>query len=199
MGVAGEFDAVPELRLATPADRSAVIDTVVAAFDRDPAFRWFFPTPSSWDRHVARFVGALFDSRVYQGSTWMSPEAEAVAMWVAPDADGHRPTLTGFDDESTSRLAAYGAATRDGLPTSPHWYLGVLATHPAHRGRSLGRTVMQEGLRAVGRSGLPAFLETTNPANVDLYERAGWRRSSQHAVDSLTIWVFRHDGITSQD
>ena len=85
----------------------------------------------------------------------------------------HGSHIRELDDASRQRVAEYNAATEGGLPESPFWYLGLLATHPAHRGRALGRATMQPGLAAAEDSGLPAYLETSNPDNVALYERAG--------------------------
>lgn len=187
-------DSPGRVRTATSSDRAAVIDTTVAAFQHDPAFRWFFPTAESWARNVRLFVGALFDSRVGHDATWVTAGAEAVAMWATPTADGVRADLGNLDDPSRQRLSEYNAATEGGLPDGPFWYLGILATHPAHRGRALGRAAMQPGLRTAAESGLPAYLETTNADNVTLYERAGWERTGETTIDTLTIWVLRYSG-----
>ncbi len=186
----------PSIRIATPADRADVIDTVVAAFDQDPAFRWFFPTDTSWARNVQPFVGALFDSRVDSSATWLVDDAAAVAMWADPAAESLRADLGALDDAALARLSAYNAATADGLPDEPFWYLGVLATRPDRQGERLGRTVMEAGLRRAATTGVPAYLETTKPANVSMYERSGWSVTAENTIDSLTIWVLRHEGIS---
>jgi ribosomal protein S18 acetylase RimI-like enzyme len=59
-------------------------------------------------------------------------------------------------------------------PDTPHWYLGVLGTAPAHQGRGLGPAVAQPGLAAASAAGAPAFLETGVERNVALYERLGF-------------------------
>ena len=89
----------PSIRIATPADRASVIDTVVAAFDQDPAFRWFFPTDASWSRNAQLFAGALFDSRVESQATWLVDNAAAVAMWADPAAESLRADLGALDDD----------------------------------------------------------------------------------------------------
>lgn len=182
------------LRVATSKDRTAVIDTVVLAFDQDPAFRYFFPTEELWSLDARAFVGALFDSRVDAGATWMTTDASAVAMWASPEAESVPADFDVLDPSTRSRLAAYDEATHSGLPDTAFWYLGILATHPAHRGQRLGRSAMQPGLDRAESTALPAYLETTNDANVALYERSGWATTSAIDFSGIRITVLRHTG-----
>ncbi len=78
------------------------------------------------------------------------------------------------------------------FPETRHWYLGVVATDPQHAGRGFGRAVMRAGLDRASADGLPAYLETTNPGNVKLYESVGWTVDSQFERP-LPIWVMRQD------
>jgi len=56
----------------------------------------------------------------------------------------------------------------------PHWYLGVLATHTAHRRHGTGMAVLAENLRMVDEAGLPAYLESSNPVNDVRYRAVGF-------------------------
>lgn len=53
---------------------------------------------------------------------------------------------------------------------------------------------MDTGLRRAAADGVPAVLETSNPANVGVYGRAGWRISKTVAAQPLTIWIMQHAG-----
>ena len=53
----------------------------------------------------------------------------------------------------------------------PHYYLSLLGTDPAQRGRGLGLALLADNLARVDAEGAPAYLEASNPANVPLYER----------------------------
>jgi GNAT superfamily N-acetyltransferase len=86
-------------------------------------------------------------------------------------------------------LARYHAAVEGLLPSGPHWYLGVLATHPDHTGRRLGRLVMAAGIRAARDAGLPAYLETVTQRNVEIYQRSGWTLVRTVTTDGLTVRV----------
>ncbi|MFG1884452.1 GNAT family N-acetyltransferase [Micromonospora sp. NPDC049102] len=81
------------------------------------------------------------------------------------------------------QLVRQGGAVRD-------WYLGVLGTHPDSAGRGWGRAVMRAGLARAAADGLPAILETSKPANVELYRRAGWEVVGSLA-EPVPTWVMQ--------
>ena len=190
----------PTIALATLSHRDRVVATVVAAFRNDPAFNFFFP--SDFECQSAAFAGLLFDARVAGSSTWVVDDGDAVAMWNRPDriqAGREDDVEAGLADtlpaDAIDRIVRYQAEV-DGLrPTEPHWYLGILATDPAHAGRRLGRLVMRNGLVEAGRDGVPASLETTKPDNVDLYEAEGWAVTGEVDVDDLHVWILGHEGL----
>ncbi|HWS31426.1 MAG TPA: GNAT family N-acetyltransferase [Actinoplanes sp.] len=99
--------------------------------------------------------------------------------------------LEGLAGDARERLRRYDDAVHAAFPERPYWYLGVLGTHPAAAGRRLGRTVMAEGLRRAAADGLPAYLETSRPGNVDLYRGAGWEVVAE-VSDPLPIWIMQH-------
>ena len=68
----------------------------------------------------------------------------------------------------------------------------MLATHPKARGRGLARAVLQRGLSHAASAALPAVLETTNPGNLEIYRKLGWRVIAEAAVP-LPIWILQYD------
>jgi GNAT superfamily N-acetyltransferase len=170
-----------QIALATPADRDAVVATVVAAFVGDPAYRYFFPDDASYPTYAAAYTGYLFDKRVGLGGVFTAADAAVTAIWE-PRTEPSRPAPAGEPDlpaDAWDRIERYDAIVEPLLPPDPHWYLGLLATHPSHAGRRLGRRLMAAGVSAAHEAGVPAVLETTNPSNVDLYRGEGWRVVAQ--------------------
>lgn len=53
-------------------------------------------------------------------------------------------------------------------------YLNFLATHPDHRGQGLAQRMLAENLAEFDAQGVPSYLESSNPANIHRYERAGF-------------------------
>lgn len=194
------------IRIATIDDRPAVVSTVVAAFVADPAFRHFFPDDATYDADATAFVEYLFDKRVAHGSVWVTSRCEAVALWSPPAASisdeqrlasQHRrlEMIATVGPGAAARLDHYDSVVDAALPTDGEfWYLGILACHPDHAGSGLGRHVLDAGLSHVRFLGASAYLETTNPANVGYYRRAGWTEATRiQTAEPSTIWVLRAD------
>jgi predicted N-acetyltransferase YhbS len=60
-------------------------------------------------------------------------------------------------------------------PEEPHWYLAVVGADPSRQGSGAGRAVIQAVLDDCDAQGLPAYLESSNPANVPYYARLGFQ------------------------
>ncbi|MGC4758440.1 GNAT family N-acetyltransferase [Micromonospora trifolii] len=171
----------PEITIATPADRSAVVGSLVAAFVKDPILRHLFPDEETYPRYAATFFGHLFDKRVHRSSIFTIGGGASTAIWEPPAGQpaasvashGSREEA-GYPADVSTRVESYDQAVHDALPTFAFWYLGVVGTHPNSAGRGWGRAVMRAGLDRASAEGLPAILETSNPGNVELYRRGGW-------------------------
>ena len=192
------LDAPLGVRVATAADRAAVVATTVAAFAADPA--WAFILGDAYDRVAPLFAGALFDQRVEQGTVWVASDASSVAMWDRPGGPDPRVRdrawaafhgSAGADVEA--RLSAYDGALEAVGPKQPFWYLGVLATHPAAAGRGGATRVLQPGLARADADGLPTALETSSLANREFYARRGFTRSTEVSIAGgpPTWWLVR--------
>ncbi|NES26327.1 GNAT family N-acetyltransferase [Micromonospora terminaliae] len=183
----------PEITVATPADRGRVVDSLVAAFAADPVLTHLFPDPASYPGYAAAFFGHLFDKRVGRESIWTIGGGASVAIWEPPHPaePGRADPLTAhLPADALARVRAYDEAVHAALPTGPFWYLGVLGTHPDSAGRRWGRAVMRAGLQRATADGLPAVLETSNPANVEIYRRAGWH-VVREISEPLPTWIMQ--------
>jgi GNAT superfamily N-acetyltransferase len=169
------------VRPATLADVDAVVATVAAAFADDPA--WSFMLAPGHSGASAAFARTLLIPRIRRGTAWVTDDCTAVAMWdrrrldAAPDAD-HDERWARFraevGEDVWERVEAYDAAVEAAGPRRPYWYLGVLATHPDHRGRGLATAVLGPGLAAADTDGWDCWLETSTPANKAFYAGRGF-------------------------
>lgn len=205
----------PLIRVATAEDRDVVVATFIAAFAADPAVRYFLPDDETYPMEATKLGGQLFDSRVGRGSVWLADEGAAIAMWDPPRRSVPTPSALpalpakpndhlplGGEDAShggaegvadTDRFARYQSVVHKAMPQFPYWYLGVLAAHPEHWGRRLGRAVMAAGLDRASADRLPAYLETSAPKNVEVYRSAGFAVEKELMVDDLPVWIMRFD------
>ena len=75
----------------------------------------------------------------------------------------------------------------------PHYYLSLLGTRPERRGEGLGVALLADNLRRTDAEGMPAFLESSNPANNVRYERLGFRQVGEFTTPDgartvATMW-----------
>lgn len=189
------------VRPASQKDRSDVLTTVVAAFAADPC--WVHLLGSDYARLAPLFAGALFDQRVGEGTVWMLDDASSVALWDGPGRpteEAHdaawAPFARAADPGAQRRLAAYDDALSAVAPTTPFWYLGVLATRPDAVGQGGATRVMAPGLAAADADGLACCLETSTPGNVAFYGRRGFVESTplDLAEGPATWWLRRAAG-----
>ena len=112
-------------------------------------------------------------------------------MWDPPAGTVDVPPSTlQLPDDAMARIEAYDDRVHAAITAEPHWYLGVLASHPSRRGEGLARLVAEPGLASAATDGAPAVLETTNAANVAMYERSGWSVTGTLTdVIGLTVWL----------
>jgi len=194
---------VAEVRRIRPGERDVALDTIVAAFRRDPQVRWWFAGDEEYDRSAPAYFGVLLDTRIEGGEVWVADGGRAVAMWVPPGGNLIGPelasaryarTVEGLSPAAADRIHRTDEAVDALLPTGAHWYLGVLACHPDHHGCGLGWQVATPVLAAADRAGLPVALETGSPVNVGYYTRRGFAVIGETALDDAT-----RDGAALED
>jgi GNAT superfamily N-acetyltransferase len=80
-------------------------------------------------------------------------------------------------------------------PSEPHYYLVAFGVHPDRKGRGLGRQLLSHGLAHADREGIPAYLETSNEANLGLYARFGFVQLEQldPGRGAPPIWTMRRE------
>jgi ribosomal protein S18 acetylase RimI-like enzyme len=174
------------MRRATIDDAARIARLFAAAFARDPVFDWL-ARPSARAVALQRFFFWLLRERTLpHGETWMTQDGYATAAWVPPYSEAKAATLreelsllpaiwglTGL--QRLTRGAAMAAAIEHAHPKEPYFYLAFIGVAPRFQGTGIGSALLEETLARVDAAGAPAFLENSNPRNVKLYERMGFR------------------------
>jgi GNAT superfamily N-acetyltransferase len=172
-----------ETQRAGPSDIVALAATLAAAFVDDPAWSWVFTDRDSRESQLLALWTLLLEGGVDYGWVWMTPGAEAATLWIPPGM----PELPAPHDARVGPLfqdlLGSGVGRVDALmegfiaarPAAPdHYYLSLLGTRPDSRGRGIGMALLADNLAEVDREGRPAYLESTNPANLDRYRSVGF-------------------------
>jgi ribosomal protein S18 acetylase RimI-like enzyme len=59
-------------------------------------------------------------------------------------------------------------------PAEACWYLPLIGVDPSCQGRGHGSALLRYALEQCDRDGVPAYLESSNPRNIPLYQRQGF-------------------------
>lgn len=170
-------------RVARADDVPAIVDTVTAAFFDDPLWGPAFPDRGTRSVQASSFWRLLISSALRYPWTFLSGDARSIAVWLPPGGvELTEEESTGFDAfvrGIVGRSAADDILTiverfEHARPTEPHFYLSLFATHPDHRGSGLGMALLRENLARIDERGLPAYLESSNPANDARYASVGF-------------------------
>lgn len=161
------------------ADRDAAVATLVAAFASDPFTRWVLAEPAAFLRMFPLVLHHMGGAAFAHGSALATGDLRAVALWLPP---GTEPDMVGLGAafaeagvEGPSDAPEVFGRMAAAHPQEPHWYLPFIGVDPVRQDRGLGAALMAAALERVDATGLPAYLESTNPRNVPLYERFGFR------------------------
>lgn len=181
------------MRVATPDDLGAIGEVLARGFEHDPLWGWAFDD-SSRERKLAALASVFgFFAAAALDLGWMrvTDGVEAAALWIPPGSpelspaeEGRLPSVIaaacgpGSGARVTEMLEAF---ERHHPHQPPHFYLSLLATHPDHAGHGHGVGLVADCLAEIdaGDPPAPAFLESSNPANLARYERLGFRPSRE--------------------
>jgi len=142
---------------------------------------------------MPRFTRAFGGAAFSHNGAHCTENYTGVALWL--------PANVQFDEEAIGEIleSTVSSSTRDHLfeifeqmaahhPTEPHWCLPVIGADPVYQGKGHGSALMKYALEQCDRDHLPAYLESSNPRNISLYQRHGFEAvGTIQAGDSSTI------------
>ncbi|MCI3272203.1 N-acetyltransferase [Streptomyces cylindrosporus] len=172
------------VRVAGAADVESIVSTFNSAFFHDPVWGSAFPDEARRGAQAAVMWRAYVTSALRYPWTLVTPNVEAAAIWIPPggvelteeEVGRLERELAEVTDERTARaIMEIGERFEEAHPAEPFFYLTILGTHADHRGKGLGMGLVAESLARIDELGAPAYLESTNPANLKRYESVGFR------------------------
>jgi GNAT superfamily N-acetyltransferase len=189
-----------EARVATDADLEPATELLTAAFAADPVWGWAFPDRSdleAWWRFSIRsalrfpWVRVLGDFAAV--AIWIPPGESELTAQEEAEVEPMIRDLAGPRAEQLLELLERFESSHPDRP--PHYYLSLLGTDPARRGHGHGMALLEQCLAAIDAEGMPAYLESSNPANDPRYERRGFRRVGEfnRPDEELTVATMWRD------
>lgn len=159
--------------------KNQVVDVITLAFSADPAVRWMYPNSQQYLESFPNFV-RLFGGKAFEtGSAYYVEGFAAASLWLPPGVSPDENALmTLFKNtvhcDIRDELFYVFEEMGNYHPTEPHWYLPLIGTDPAQQGKGYGSMLMSRALSRCDRDNMPAYLESSNPKNIPLYERFGF-------------------------
>ena len=168
------------------------ISSLVAAFVADPFIRWLFPDAKQYLTYFPQvlkyFAGAAFE----HDSAYRSDDFKAAALWLPPYVEPDEESLGRVMEEGVdSKLHEQAFAVLEQVGTShpdvPHWYLPAIGVEPMMQRKGYGSVLMDKGISVCDEQNIAAYLESTNPENIPLYQRFGFEVVGEIQIGSSPI------------
>jgi GNAT superfamily N-acetyltransferase len=160
-------------------DEGYAIMTIVLAFAADPVARWCWPDAHQYLESMPGFTKAFGGEAFVHGSAHGTDDWAGAALWIPPHAHVDGDAVGEIVERTVSaniRGDLFSVFEQMGQyhPAEPHWYLPMIGVDPAHQGKGHGSALLTHALKECDRIHAPAYLESTNPRNVSLYQRHGF-------------------------
>lgn len=168
-----------EIRRAGADEKSQTVACIVAAFITDPLGRFAWPSPHQYLEAMplatSAFAGASFEG----GSADVTPDFCGAGLWLSPGVHPDGEALEkAFRDTAKPEHLDDLLATFDKMgeyhPDERHWYLPMIGVEPNSQGRGLGGALMRHAIARCDEDEALAYLESSNPRNISLYQRYGF-------------------------
>jgi ribosomal protein S18 acetylase RimI-like enzyme len=169
----------PQVRTAKSGDERRVIDTIVLAFSTDPAARWMYPEPERYLGYFPEFVQAFGGRAFNYGTAHLTDDARGASMWLPPGVSPNEEAVIDLiqrtvpERDQEPLFAIFDQMGRY-HPDQPHWHLPLIGVDPTQQRKGYGSVLLEHVLRLCDEDSTPAYLESSNPANIPLYQRHGF-------------------------
>lgn len=167
------------IRTGNKGDEPVVGALMALAFASDPFVRWILPDPNVYVQGSMKHAANTAPESFVDGHVHIIGRNYGAIVWVPPGNEIHRndPENGDGSDAGGRTTAELGELIKQSevyYPDEPYWYLAWVAVDPMWRGKGLGTALLKHTLDICDQSHQPAYLESTNAANLSIYERHGF-------------------------
>ena len=172
------MDETPVIRKLDPSQLETASNALIIGFSSDPFQRWLMPDPTIYYKNFKKWTDNACKQSFLAEGVYGDENNYGTAVWFPP----------GFDIDLTHISETYKDIPKDRIEeafkifeelgesrVNDAWYLEYLAVDPSKQGSGLGSLILKESLKVIDELGEAAYLESSNPKNMSLYERFGFR------------------------
>jgi ribosomal protein S18 acetylase RimI-like enzyme len=177
------------VRRATIEEQSQVESVIVLAFSTDPMARWSLGRAERYLAVMPELVRAFGGQAFAAGTADVVEGFGGAALWLPPGVNADVERLGAIMQEHAERsiladmMRVFEEMDRF-HPKDPIWYLPLIGVDPAAQQQGHGSALLKYALARCDRDGLPAYLESSNPRNITLYQRHGFESLGKIQIGS---------------
>lgn len=167
------------IKPATTSDQEQIIAVVVLAFGVNPVARWVYPDSHEYLRHFPELIRVFAGQAFEHDSVYYISGFSGAALWLPPTVQPDEDEMVALlqrtvPERNHADMFSVLEQMDDYHPTEPHWYLPLIGVDPLQQGGGYGSALMEHALVVCDREGKLAYLESSDPRNIPLYERHGF-------------------------
>jgi ribosomal protein S18 acetylase RimI-like enzyme len=203
----------PILELSS-GDLPNVANLLAEAFQNDPLWLKYLPNPATRGQLLRKFFRVFVTYALHYGKVMGIKDPhdpnllQAVLIWYPPGRG--KVSSWGMIRSGILRLVfgplgkffiagrhffAHSDRLHELHAPPTHYYLSLLSVSPNCQGNGLAGKLMRSQLKLFASENIPAYLETSNPANVPIYQHLGFTMKEDFVVpeSGIHIWAFVYD------
>ena len=168
-----------KVRVAQVSETDTVLNTLTLSFANDPPLRYLLPTPDAFLGGFPGFAKGMGGPGIAAGPAYLADDGAAAALWLPPGVESDTEAMiAAISPHLTEKTGEVVGQVTEAIahyhPHEPHWYLAFIGVDPVRQGLGLGSAILKETLQRCDADGVIAYLESSSPKNVPLYERFGF-------------------------
>ena len=166
-----------EINKYSQQDQQAAVDLLLLAFSSDPLQRFLMPDPSIYFKNSAIWFNNAASQSISTQSLLGLQDNSGVALWFPPNYpvqfEALEETYKDLPAKSREDIYKYFNEFENSKPKDV-WYLEYLGVDPNNHSQGIGTQLLQKSLEEIDALHEAAYLESSNPRNMSLYERHGF-------------------------
>jgi ribosomal protein S18 acetylase RimI-like enzyme len=199
------MNAPPSVRAARADENPVASEVLTDAFVDEAGLNYWLKQGREKERARRKFFNAVVADAVHPDRDLWMAEADGgqvvgSAIWLAPGRKAFdftflqelqlAPLLISIAGVvGTFRGLGLAEALSAHHPHIPHAHLVFLGVSTAAQGQGVGSAILKATLAPVDAQHLPAYLETSTPRNVTLYQRHGFEITGELDKPGLHMWT----------
>lgn len=184
---------IPEARAADPSEGASIMHTLTIGFVNDPVARYMWPDPKAYLTMMPQFAMAYGGKALDHASAYTIGDYGGGALWlppgIHPDEEEFNPIFESIAEKKRSELGESLERLDEFHPSEPHWYLAIIAVDAYHQGQGFGSILMKHAVRKCDEDGKLAYLESSNPRNISIYERHGFEVVGEVKIGDCPVFT----------